>query len=47
MIFDTHCHLNSEELNERLDEVIKSSKEAGVERFLVVGWNKESSLCTR
>lgn len=44
MIFDTHCHLNSEELYKRLDEVISSSKEAGVERFLVVGWNKESSF---
>ena len=44
MIFDTHCHLNSEELYERLDEVLESAKKVGVDKFLVVGWNKESSL---
>lgn len=45
MIFDTHCHLNDEALLPRVDEVIKDAKEAGVDRFLVVGWDKESSLC--
>ena len=44
MIFDTHCHLNSEELINRLDEVLASAKKVGVNKFLVVGWNKESSL---
>ena len=44
MIFDTHCHLNDEQLFSRLDEVIDSAKKVGVERFLVVGWDKESSL---
>ena len=44
MIFDTHCHLNSLELYERIDEVIESAKKVGVDRFLVVGWNKESSF---
>lgn len=44
MIFDTHCHLNSEELYQRLDEVIKSAQEVGVDKFLVVGWDKKSSL---
>lgn len=44
MIFDTHCHLNSEELYQRLDEVIKSAQEVGVKKFLVVGWDKKSSL---
>ena len=44
MIFDTHCHLNSEELINRLDEVLVSAKKVGVNKFLVVGWNKESSL---
>lgn len=43
MIFDTHCHLNSEELYPRIEEVIDSAKKAGIARFLVVGWNKESS----
>ena len=45
MIFDTHCHLNDEKLLSRVDEVIQSAKEAGVNLFLVVGWDKESSLC--
>jgi len=44
MIFDTHCHLNSEELYQNIDEVIKNAQEVGVTRFLVVGWNKDSSL---
>lgn len=44
MIFDTHCHLNSEELLGRIDEVIESAHKVGVDKFLVVGWNKESSL---
>ena len=45
MIFDTHCHLNDEKLLPRVDEVINAAKEAGVDHFLVVGWDKESSLC--
>ena len=44
MIFDTHCHLNSEELYSRLDEVLKSARKVGVNKFLIVGWDKESSL---
>lgn len=44
MIFDTHCHLNSEELYGRLDEVLEAAKKVGVDKFLVIGWNKESSL---
>ena len=44
MIFDTHCHLNDEKLLPRVDEVIKDAKEAGITRFLCVGWDKESSL---
>ena len=44
MIFDTHCHLNSEELYERLEEVLENAKRVGVDKFLVVGWNKESSF---
>ena len=45
MIFDTHCHLNDEKLLPRVEEVIKDAIEAGVDYFLVVGWDKESSLC--
>ena len=44
MIFDTHCHLNSEELIGRIDEVLESAHKVGVDKFLVIGWNKESSL---
>lgn len=44
MIFDTHCHLNDAQLLDKLDEVILEAKESGVTRFLVVGWNKDSSL---
>ena len=44
MIFDTHCHLNSDELYERLDEVLESAKKVGVDKFLVIGWDKNSSL---
>ena len=44
MIFDTHCHLNSEELYSRIDEVIDAAKKTGVEKFLVVGYDKETSL---
>ena len=44
MIFDTHCHLNSEELYPRIDEVIDAAKKTGVEKFLVVGYDKATSL---
>ena len=44
MIFDTHCHLNSEELLPRIDEVLESAKKVGVDKFLVVGWDKSSSF---
>ena len=44
MIFDTHCHLNSEELLPRIDEVLESAKKVGVDKFLVVGWDKASSI---
>ena len=44
MIFDTHCHLNSEELYPRIDEIIDAAKKTGVETFLVVGYDKETSL---
>lgn len=44
MIFDTHCHLNHVDLYNRLDEVLESAKKVGVEKILVVGWDKASSL---
>ena len=43
-LFDTHCHLNSEDLYSDIDNVINRAKENGVERFLVVGYDKKSSF---
>ena len=44
MIFDTHCHLNSDELYSRIDEVMDAAKKVGVDKYLVVGWDVKSSL---
>ncbi len=44
MIFDSHCHLNDPALYERLDEVIGDAKKTGVKKFLVVGYDKDSSF---
>ena len=44
MIFDSHCHLNDENLYPRIDEVIEAAKKTGVKKFLVVGYDKASSL---
>lgn len=44
MIFDTHCHLNDEQLLPRVKEIIEDAKKVGVNRFLVVGWDKDSSI---
>lgn len=44
MIFDTHIHLNDEKLYENLEINIKEAKELGINKFLCVGWDYESSL---
>lgn len=44
MLFDTHCHLNHEEILPRIEEVIEAAQKAGVNKFLVVGYDKETSL---
>ena len=44
MIFDTHCHLNDEKLLQNVNEIIENARNVGVNRFLVVGWDKESSI---
>lgn len=44
MIFDSHCHLNSKELFPKVEEVIKKAQSVGVNRFLVIGYDKETSL---
>ena len=44
MIFDTHCHLNHDDLYPNREEVIDNAIKAGVKKFLVVGYDKETSL---
>lgn len=36
-MLDTHCHLNIEPLLERVDEVVETAAEQGVERLVVIG----------
>lgn len=40
MLFDTHVHLNDDQFNDDLEEVIERAKEAGVEHMVVVGFNR-------
>ncbi len=40
MLFDTHVHLNDEQFNEDLQEVIERAKEAGISYMVVVGFNR-------
>ena len=42
-IIDTHCHLNDEALYKDLDNVISRARQAGVEKLVVIGWDKASS----
>ena len=44
MIFDTHCHLNHDDLYNDRKEIIDNAKKAGVSKFLVVGYDKETSI---
>ena len=44
MLFDSHCHLNDENLYPRIDEVISNAQKTGVKKFLVVGYDKDSSF---
>ena len=44
MMFDTHCHLNHEEIYPRIKEVIADAQKTGVKKFLVVGYDKKTSL---
>lgn len=43
-LFDTHCHLNDELLYKNLDAVIERALTVGVDKMVVIGWDKESSL---
>lgn len=43
-IFDTHCHLNHPDLYKNIEKIIKDAQDVGVKYFLVVGFDKETSL---
>lgn len=43
MYFDTHCHLNSEDLYENHDMFIENALSKGVTNLVVVGYDLESS----
>jgi TatD DNase family protein len=43
IMFDTHTHLQFKAFEGKVDEVIKSAREAGVEKIVVVGTNLETS----
>jgi TatD DNase family protein len=40
MLFDTHVHLNADQYDEDLEEVIARAKEAGVTNMVVVGFDR-------
>lgn len=42
--FETHAHYNDEVYNENLEQVLKEARNAGVDRFINVGYNKEASI---
>ena len=43
MFFNTHTHLNSEQLYEKRDEFIKNATDNGVKELVVAGYDLESS----
>ena len=43
MYIDTHCHLNSEQLYENIDEIKRAAEEKGVGLFIVPSYTIESS----
>lgn len=42
MLFDTHSHINAEQFNEDLQEVLQRSLDAGVANQVVVGFDNET-----
>ncbi|HZG72818.1 MAG TPA: TatD family hydrolase [Chondromyces sp.] len=40
MLFDTHVHLNADQFEDDLDQVIERAKEAGVDQMVVVGFDR-------
>lgn len=43
MFIDTHVHLNNEMIYQKIKEVIEESKKVGVTKWIVVGYNLETS----
>lgn len=43
-MIDSHCHLNDPKILEQLPEVLKRARQAGVEGFIVPGYDLPSSL---
>ena len=44
MFIDTHVHLNNKTLNAKIEEVLCEASNAKVNKFLVVGYDLESSM---
>ncbi|CAH0193164.1 putative metal-dependent hydrolase YcfH [Peribacillus simplex] len=44
MVFDTHVHVNAEQFNEDLEDVIERAKEAGVNNMVVVGFDRPTII---
>ncbi|WP_432353745.1 TatD family hydrolase [Sporosarcina sp. A2] len=44
MLIDTHVHLNAEQYEEDIDQVIERALEAGIERMVVVGFDRPTIL---
>ncbi|BBP86467.1 hypothetical protein BsIDN1_00850 [Bacillus safensis] len=43
MLFDTHAHLNAEQYNEDLEQVIERAKSEKVEKIVVVGFDRPTT----
>ena len=42
MLFDTHVHLNADQFEDDIEEVIANAKEAGVNKMVVVGFDEKT-----
>src|SRR5699024_12781590 len=42
MLIDTHVHLNADQYDDDLEEVIQRAGEAGIEKMVVVGFDRKT-----
>ncbi|WP_411843009.1 TatD family hydrolase [Salinicoccus sp. HZC-1] len=42
MLIDTHVHLNADQYDEDLEEVMERAREAGIEKMVVVGFDRKT-----